>query len=165
MKNNKGFTPIAIIIVIIALLAVGGGAYYAGTHRQIEKNSANNISAVPAESKIEGNKDDLISFSVSSGDAVSGVLNFSGTVKGAYFFEGNIGVAILDGNKKLLKQGHGDSTSDWMTTGPVSFAGAIDLTGLPPGPGYIEISNDNPSDRRDLDKFIYIPIIISKPIQ
>ncbi|OGI57615.1 hypothetical protein A3B85_02465 [Candidatus Nomurabacteria bacterium RIFCSPHIGHO2_02_FULL_37_13] len=30
MKNNKGFAPIAIILIIFAVLAVGGVAYYAG---------------------------------------------------------------------------------------------------------------------------------------
>lgn len=30
MKNNKGFTPIAIVFIIITVLAVGGVVYYAG---------------------------------------------------------------------------------------------------------------------------------------
>lgn len=30
MKTNKGFAPIAIVLIIIAVLAVGGIAYYAG---------------------------------------------------------------------------------------------------------------------------------------
>lgn len=30
MKNNKGFAPIAIVLIIVAVLAVGGIAYYAG---------------------------------------------------------------------------------------------------------------------------------------
>ena len=30
MKNNKGFAPIAIVLIIIAVLAVGGVAYFAG---------------------------------------------------------------------------------------------------------------------------------------
>ena len=46
MKNNKGFAPIAIIFIIIAVLAVGGVAYYTGKSsktapKNIEENSIN----------------------------------------------------------------------------------------------------------------------------
>ena len=140
------------IIWILIVLALLGGAYYFGT-RQEESTAAK---------EIEGNKDDLVSFSVSPGEEISGVLNFNGIVQNGYFFEGNIGINILDENKKLLKAGNAMATTDWMTSEPVSFGGTIDLTGLPPGPGYIQIANDNPSDMRDLDKFIYIPVIIGQ---
>jgi hypothetical protein len=117
---------------------------------------------ITSDTKIEGNAQDLVSFSVKPGDIVSGVFNFEGVVKGAYFFEGNIGINILDANKKVLKQGYAMSTTDWMTTEAVSFSGSIDLTGLPSGSGFIEIAKDNPSDMRELDKFIYIPVVIGQ---
>ncbi|MFH1201174.1 MAG: GerMN domain-containing protein [bacterium] len=31
MKNNKGFAPVLILVAVLAVLAVGGIAYYAGT--------------------------------------------------------------------------------------------------------------------------------------
>lgn len=112
-------------------------------------------------SMMTGNTEDLLSFSIASGAKMpKGILSYRGELKGAWFFEGNIGIAILDKNKKLLKQDHAISTTDWMTAGPVSFEGNIDFMGLPAGPAYFEISNDNPSDRRDLDKSILIPIIL-----
>lgn len=45
MKNNKGFIGIGIILAIIAVLAVGGGAYYLGTKKVSapEKVEDNNI--------------------------------------------------------------------------------------------------------------------------
>ena len=49
---------------------------------------------------------------------------------------------------------------DWMTINPVTFEGNIDFTGLPKGPAYFEIHNDNPSDIRENDKSILIPIVI-----
>ena len=146
MKKNQGFAPVSIFITIIILLALGGGIYYIGTHRQIE------------ESDIEGNKDDLVFFSVSPGDEVSGVLNFSGTVRNAYFFEANIGINILDENKKLLKAGNAMATTDWMTSEPVSFGGTIDLTGLPPGPGYLQIANDNASGLPENEDALRVPV-------
>ena len=157
MKNNKGLSNATLFLIVVVSIFVLGYVVWIIQTETLPKNAEEQV-----ESKIEGNKDDLVSFSVSAGDTVSGILNFSGTVKGAYFFEANIGVNILDANKKLLKAGHATATTDWMTPGEVSFSGSIDLTGLPAGLGYIQIANDNPSDRRDLDKFIYIPIVIGQ---
>lgn len=130
---------------ILVLLVLAGGAYYLGTQKQTSELE-------PAS--------DLISFSVSPGDTIAGVLNFNGAVRNGYFFEANILVNILDQNKKLLKAGHGIATTEWMTAEPVSFSGTIDLTGLPTGLGYIQIANDNASGLSENDKFIYIPITI-----
>jgi hypothetical protein len=52
------------------------------------------------------------------------------------------------------------ATTDWMTSGPVSFEGKIDFSGLPQGPAYFEIHNDNPSDLPENDKSVLIPIVI-----
>ena len=142
------------IIWIVVLLALVGGVYFISTQKQTPEE----ISEQKLE--IEGNASDLVYFSVSSGDEVSGVLNFSGTVKNAYFFEGNIGINMLDENKKVLKRGNAMATTEWMTVEPVSFSGTIDLTGLPLGLGFIQIANDNASGLPENDKFIYIPIII-----
>ncbi len=110
--------------------------------------------------EISGNKSDLISFSIAPGQRVSGIVKATGSVKNNYFFEGNIGVAIVDVNKKLLRQGHGNSTTDWMTTGPVSFETTLDFTGLPKGIADIEIHNDNPSGLSGNSKSIFIPVVI-----
>ena len=160
MKKNQ------IILGIIVVILIAFGAYYAGSKNDkedLEENSSNNSTEeIYISREIEGNKDDLVSFSVQPNQEVSGVLNFNGSVKNAYFFEANILVNILDENKNLLKAWHGNATTDWMTVEPVSFEGNIDLIGLPTGPGYIQIANDNPSDMRENDKFIYIPVIIGQ---
>ena len=163
MKNKLGH--ISIIILAVGFVAGFITAFYFLDWWNFKRGM---LSAdlfpreeVFDEPKISGNKEDLISFSVAPGDEVSGVLNFSGTVQNGYFFEGNIGINILDQNKKLLKAGNAMATTDWMTSEPVSFGGTIDLTGLPPGPGYLQIANDNASGLPENDKFIYIPIVIS----
>lgn len=110
--------------------------------------------------EILGNKDDLVSFSILPGSKVSGVTSYSGVIKGAYFFEANIIINILDADKNVLKQSNTMATTDWMTDGPVSFEGNIDFTGLSKGPAYFEIHNDNASDLPENDKSILIPIVI-----
>jgi len=110
--------------------------------------------------QILGNKDDLVTFSILPGSRVHGVVSYRGVIKGAYFFEANIAINVLDLSKNVLKRSNAVATSDWMTSGPVDFEGNFDFGGLPPGPAYFEIHNDNPSDMRQYDKSILIPIVI-----
>lgn len=120
----------------------------------------NSIPIIKDKTQILGNKEDLISFSILPNAKVHGILSYRGDIKGGYFFEANILINILDANKKVLKNSNATATTDWMTSGPVSFEGNIDFTGLPKGPAYFEIHNDNASGLPQNDKSILIPIII-----
>ena len=107
------------------------------------------------------NASDLLEFSLEPGALVSGLASFTGKVEGAYFFEGNILINVLDAEQNVVKEGFATATTEWMTEGPVEFAGEIDFTGLQPGPGYVEIKNDNPSDEEGFEKQILLPIVIA----
>lgn len=112
------------------------------------------------EQAITNKANDLVSFSITSGQKVSGIMKITGSVKNGYFFEGNILINVLDANKNVLKKSNAMATTDWMTSGPVSFEGNIDFSGLQKGPAYIEVHNDNPSDIRVNDKSILVPIVV-----
>lgn len=143
-----------IILAIVALVFILGGLFI---YKNNQKTDTDDF--LKDSFEVLGDKEDLVYFSVEPGDTVSGVLNLSGSVKGGYFFEGNIGIALLDSNKNLLKQGHGTATTDWMTVEPVSFTSTIDSTGLN-GAGYILIQNDNPSSGEGGPvKKVLIPVI------
>ncbi len=154
MKNLK----IIVFVVLIVLVS------YFVFFKQKAMAPVDNNPPVVTNPQIsvsgKANKDDLVLFSIAPGAKVSGKVEATGVIKGAYFFEANIITNILDGNKNMLKQGHGDATTDWMTSDPVSFKTSLDFTGLPAGPAYIEIRNDNPSGLPENDKSILIPIII-----
>lgn len=113
------------------------------------------------ETKIIGNADSLVSFSISPGQEVSGEIVATGTLSGGYFFEANVLVNILDKNKKLLRAGNGTAKTDWMTSGPVGFDTVLDFSGLKKGQAFIEIHNDNASGLPENDQSILIPIIIN----
>ena len=114
------------------------------------------------DNQILGQKEDLISFSTLPGAKIpQGVLSVKGIIKGAWFFEANILINILDTDQNMLKTGNANAISDWMTVEPVAFEGSIDLTGLPTGPAYLEIRNDNPAGPDEgVNKNILIPIVI-----
>ena len=149
-------------MLLLILIILIGGVIFLTLQTKPENQNSEDQDQVEEENipQISGNKDDLVSFSILPGAKLKGVVSYEGSVKGAYFFEANILVNILDGNKNILKNSNAMATTDWMTVDPVSFEGTLDFTGLPKGPAYIQIQNDNPSDLRENDKFIYIPIII-----
>ncbi|MFA6524431.1 MAG: Gmad2 immunoglobulin-like domain-containing protein [Candidatus Paceibacterota bacterium] len=113
-----------------------------------------------ANVSVLGNKSDLVSFSIPVGSIVTGVVQANGSVRGGYFFEGNIIVRILDSSKSVLRTTYGTATSAWMTIDPVTFNTTLDFTGLVAGPGYIELHNDNASGLPENDKSILIPVVI-----
>lgn len=114
--------------------------------------------------QIEGNKEDLVSFSIKPGQEVSGKMKVTGTIKGGYFFEGNLPMIILDVNKNITMYGpgHATATTDWMTAGPVSFETEVDFSIIPKGDAYIKIIQDDPSGGESglIVRSIIIPIII-----
>ena len=160
MKKNSIFIIIAFILVVgIFAYRIFMPKVYAPA---VTNPGVVDTTMPPIENKdlILGNKDDLISSSIVPNAKVHGVLSYRGEVKGGYFFEANIGINILDSNKNVIKKSNAVSTTDWMTAGPVSFEGNIDFTGLPSGPAYFEIHNDNASGLPENDKSILIPVII-----
>ncbi len=121
---------------------------------------------LPLSQGISGNKEDLVSFSIKPGQEVSGIIKATGILSGGYFFEGNLPISILDQNKNVTSYGpgHGQATTDWMTTGPVSFSVGFDFSNIPKGLHYIQITKDDPSEHplrgRTPAKQIFIPIIV-----
>lgn len=161
MKNeffgSKLNTVLLIVLVILVVIALS--FMFKNKDTYIDPIIGNKTEP-STENKILGNKDDLVSFSIAPGTKVRGVVSYSGVIKGAYFFEANILINVLDANRNILKAGNTMATGDWMTSGPVSFAGTIDFSGLKKGGAFIEIHNDNPSGLPENDKSVLIPVVI-----
>ncbi|MFA7285921.1 MAG: Gmad2 immunoglobulin-like domain-containing protein [Candidatus Paceibacterota bacterium] len=153
------------IIIILVLLALGVAVYFLTKTPVVEENTIGAVENNPnliLENQILGKKEDLVAFSILPGTKLpKSILAFDGVIKGAWFFEANILINILDTEETLLKAGNATATSDWMTVEPVAFSGTIDLSGLPTGPAYLEIRNDNPAGPDEgINKNILLPIII-----
>lgn len=147
--NTKRFIGLLVLIAII-VIAFG-----------FNKNKAVAPDLSQIQPAIMGNAGDLVSFSVPAGGNVSGPMVLTGSVQNAYFFEANILVKVVDVSNNVLLNTYGTATTDWMTTAPVSFTSNVDFTGLPLGPAYIVLENDNPSGDPNLVKQIMIPVIIN----
>jgi len=160
--KNKGSFIIKVILGVVLILVIFGGIYLS-TQKKVDAPTIeeNNL-------EILGNKEDLVSFSVKPGDTVSGILNLSGSVRNAYFFEGETVVSLLDSKMNIIKVGNGTATSDWMTVEPVSFTSTIDSSELN-GNGYISIKFNEQANPEEVNyrktKEILIPVIFNNDNQ
>ncbi|MES2315812.1 MAG: Gmad2 immunoglobulin-like domain-containing protein [Patescibacteria group bacterium] len=160
--GTKLNSVLLLILIILMIFAIKIMLYNKATYLPFLDSKTEQGKPVEEmdRSKIQGNKDDLVSFSIWPDAKVHGIVSYRGVIKGGYFFEANIGINVLDLNKKVLKNDHGTATGEWMTGAPESFEGNIDFSGLPKGPAYFEIHNDNASGLPEHDKSILIPIVI-----
>ena len=155
-KKSRMYMLAFLGIIIFAIIL----SIYQRVHAPAENKNDVQKENVGLNTGILGNENDLVLLSIVPNAKLSGMTIITGEVKGGYFFERNILVNILDKDKKVLRNGYGTATTDWMTAEPVSFTSAVDFTGLTAGPAYLEIKNDNPSGDSTKDKSILIPIII-----
>ena len=149
--NNKKTIVFLVIVLFLGVLVVRDVMFKKTAEAPTTKTY-----------EVLGNKNDLVSFSVAPGEEVSGIVQFSGALQGGYFFENNLIVNVLDSAMQKTTYGPGftSGTSEWMTSGPVSFSFAVDFTGAPQGLYYIELHNDNASGLPEHDKSILIPVIV-----
>ncbi len=158
--GSKVNTVLLLILIVLMIFAIRLMLQNKELYLHPFNQNQEQVKIVESVPQISGSKDDLVSFSILPGSKVHGVVSYRGVIGGGYFFEANILINVLDSNKNILKQDNAMTKDDWMQSKPVSFEGSIDFTGLPKGPAYIQIHNDNPSDMRQYDKFILIPIVI-----
>ena len=158
-KLNTVLLLVLIVLMIAAILVMRENkeVYLDAFQKQVALDKT----VIPQiKDGIIGNKDDLVSFSMLPYAKVHGVVSYRGSIKGGYFFEGNILVGIAGVDKKIIFQSNAKATTDWTTTGPVNFEGNIDFGKAPKGPAYLEIHNDNASGLPANDKIVLIPITI-----
>lgn len=162
-KNNSKLTTVLLIII----LALGIYLVFFKHKAEAPIENTDTSSKMPAienrdqiQTTGKATINDLIGFSIWPGSKVHGVVSYRGTIQGAYFFEANIRINILDMNKNVLKASNAHSTTEWAGSGPVEFEGNIDFSELPTGSAYFEIQNDNASGGPQNDKNILIPIVI-----
>lgn len=106
----------------------------------------------------QANTDAVVFQNIRANQRIESPLEVRGTALGSWFFEANIGLRLLDADGKEVVRGHAEATSDWMTPNPVPFKGTITFTAPATATGFIEVEKDNPSDKRELDASVRIPI-------
>jgi hypothetical protein len=76
-----------------------------------------------------------------------------------WYFEASFPVKLLDSAGKEIRVGYGQAQGDWMTTEFVPFKVTWTIQGEPTtATGTLVLQKDNPSDLRELDESVQIPV-------
>ncbi|MFH1713296.1 MAG: GerMN domain-containing protein [Candidatus Jacksonbacteria bacterium] len=159
----KTLKPIITIFSLSLLALVLTGCEPAAIE---EKPTANDSNIFPKEVKIDEtttpvNQDDSQAFikvtSPQPNDIISSPVIIVGQARGNWFFEGNFPIKILDDSAQELATGLANAQGEWMTTDFVPFKAEIEFKPTTET-GAIVLIKNNPSDKRELDDQLQIPI-------
>lgn len=89
-----------------------------------------------------------------------GTLEISGEARGYWFFEGDFPFEIQDPSGKVLMTHYATAESEWMTEEFVPFHAEIVLETDYTGPATLVLKRNNPSDLRENDDELLVPVII-----
>lgn len=93
------------------------------------------------------------------GGMVASPLLVRGRARGNWFFEGDFPVRLEDLGGNVIARGYAAAKGQWMTKEFVPFEGTLEFNQRPQTHGGMVIfTKDNPSDRRELDDELRIPV-------
>jgi hypothetical protein len=93
------------------------------------------------------------------GAVIKSPLSIRGRARGTWFFEGDFPVVLEDTNGNIVANGFVTAQGDWMTKEFVPFAGTLSFAGHDQTDrGSLVFKKDNPSDQRELDDAMAIPV-------
>ncbi len=93
---------------------------------------------------------------------ISSPILLQGRARGNWFFEASFPVEIVDMNGNLLHIGIATAQNEnWMTTDFVPFTASLELENDFQGPAIMILNKNNPSDYRELDDALIVPVNIN----
>jgi len=81
-----------------------------------------------------------------------------GKVAGSWFFEASFPIEVLDERRRNIGVSFGTARGDWMTEKPVAFTASVRFKAPAGDRGYVVLHRANPSDERENDASVEIPI-------
>lgn len=89
---------------------------------------------------------------------ISSPITVTGEARGNWYFEASFPVELLDGNGKVLALVPAQAQGEWMTENFVPFSVTLNFATPTTDIGTLVLHKDNPSDMRQFDDSISIPI-------
>ena len=89
---------------------------------------------------------------------IASPLIITGEASGTWFFEANFPVSLLDSNKNLLALHYAATEEEWMTEDFISFTATIEFDDPETATGFLVLDKNNPSDIREHDAQLIIPV-------
>ncbi len=141
-KQSKSHTWIVIVAILFVALGVAYWYFFLPSARESVNSDVNVFSPKPNE-------------------LVKSPLKISGEARGTWFFEGSFPVVLKDENGIVIKEGFVTAQKDWMTQDFVPFIGELEFGTPEVAQGELILKKDNPSDLRQYDKSVSIPVNFS----
>ncbi|HBH46825.1 MAG: hypothetical protein A2445_03755 [Candidatus Jacksonbacteria bacterium RIFOXYC2_FULL_44_29] len=89
---------------------------------------------------------------------VTSPLAITGSARGTWYFEASFPVKLYTSAGQIIAQGIAQAQSDWMTENFVPFKAELSFTAPTAGSGYLVLVKDNPSDMRQYDAALAVPV-------
>ncbi len=157
-EAHAGAVPYAPLFVTLVgrptdVPATGFGADYAGAFAVMAL-----VQAWPAGNCMS---DRIVVEEPLPGSIADMPLIVKGRATGAWYFEGEIGLTLVDPDRNVIARGFATAKSEWMKMGFVPFEGRISLQ-RPAGTdrAVLIVSRNNPSEDRSLDEGLEIPLVL-----
>jgi hypothetical protein len=97
--------------------------------------------------------------SLKSNQVISSPLTITGQAKGTWFFEASFPVTLVDSQGEIMAQAVATTKKEWMTENFISFSATLEYVGFGgTNPGTIIFEKNNPSDNRELDDQLLVPV-------
>jgi len=104
-------------------------------------------------------EDDIVVEQPVPGAFIDSPLSIRGRARGSWFFEGDFPIVLEDMQGNTVAKGFVTAQGEWMTKEFVRFNGALSFSKpAQVDRGLLVLKKDNPSERRDLDDHISIPV-------
>ena len=91
-------------------------------------------------------------------DIVSSPLTVKGKARGGWFFEGDFPVSLYCGSTNKIADTFAVAQGEWMTDEFVEFESTIKFQTSCKEMGTLMLTKNNPSDLRELDDKVMIPV-------
>jgi len=91
---------------------------------------------------------------------ISSPLEIEGSARGTWYFEASFPIKLLDDKRQEIASGIAQAQSDWMTENFVAFKAKIDFAVAADTNAILVLMKDNPSDLRQYDDQLEIPIYL-----
>lgn len=89
-------------------------------------------------------------------------LKISGQARGTWFFEGDFPIVLKDPRGCVIAKWYASARGEWTTERFVPLTATLEFKAPAAGSrGVPELKKDNPSDRREFDDAVRVPIFFS----
>lgn len=166
--KTKFLLGIIIIVIILSLTAVV--FFWLFSKNSKNKNiKSNQVGEQQEESKIQQdeNYQSLEKFKSKikvsfpePNEKVGGTIYITGIAEGGWYFEGDFPVKLLDKDGKVLASAPASAQGEWMKETFVPFVAEIKYPVSETTAAKIVLEKDNPSDIRELDQSVEIPVTL-----